>query len=443
MPDPEPADFGSWLTTMDMNMYLLNAKTSNAPWIPAAAKNPGTQQYPWCLTWKVNAYTNMENQPLHVGASQQHKTVSAVLKGQPDQESISIVLHDSVSEPEPVMISGKSVSILGDYAALSNNGRPAITLSSLGFTVEEGAHLHLENLIIDSANIGTLPGISNRGSITIRNCTIKAGGDGIFQENGNLVLTNSLIVNCGGNGVKVAEGSLEAYNCELTSNHGYGLQLESGAAFLNHCSLLLNSTADLFSDGQTATAEALNSAFGVMSPDSRIFLMSHCLVETLPETVVIETQESCRMNTTAGYIYENGEIAGLSPNSALINAGMAKIPDTRDIRGNLRDKTPDIGYIEHTDLMQLQSIKDFNLQTITNPDPDTATDALAFTLKLKVPENLTLKKDGRYAVFFGDYLISSSDFDQSSIDSNNTPDGHPKSPTCGHLKIPHLIIQSN
>jgi len=420
VPEPEPADFGLWLTQMDMNMYLLNAKTENAEWIPEAAKTPDCQQYPWCLTWKVNSYCNVENQPVRVGASQTHKTVSAVLAEHAAKESISIVLKTSASEPGPVTIAGKSVSIMGDYSTLSRDGNPTLTLCSSGFTVEEGAHLFLENLILDSTANQLLPGISNKGGVTIRNCTVKAGSDGIILQGGNLASINSLIVNCGENGVRMAGGHFEAYNCELTSNNGYGLQNDSGTAFLNHCALFLNKRADLFSNSSGATTEVLNTAFGLIGPHAKISQMSHCLVETLPQTVVISVQDNCRMNTPSGYIFENGEITDLSPDSALINTGMAKIPETRDIRGNLRDETPDVGCLEHTDSMDLQSIENFTLKTITDPNPSTATDMLAFTLSLKVPENLTLKKDGRYAVGFGDYLISSGDFNESSINSDKS-----------------------
>jgi len=34
-----------------MDMYLLEAKTENAFWIPDGAVANGMESYPWCLTW--------------------------------------------------------------------------------------------------------------------------------------------------------------------------------------------------------------------------------------------------------------------------------------------------------------------------------------------------------------------------------------------------------
>ena len=43
--DPE------FLSTMSLDMYLLEAKTENAFWIPDGAIADGMESYPWCLTW--------------------------------------------------------------------------------------------------------------------------------------------------------------------------------------------------------------------------------------------------------------------------------------------------------------------------------------------------------------------------------------------------------
>jgi len=40
----------------------------------------------------------------------------------------------------------------------------------------------------------------------------------------------------------------------------------------------------------------------------------------------------------------------------------------------------------------------------------------------------------------GDILYRTADGKEYVVKYEDIPDGHPKSPTCGHLKIPHLAI---
>jgi hypothetical protein len=54
----EPADYDNYLTSMGMDMYLLEPKTQNAFWVPAGAKTNGNQNYPWCLAWHVSTFHN-------------------------------------------------------------------------------------------------------------------------------------------------------------------------------------------------------------------------------------------------------------------------------------------------------------------------------------------------------------------------------------------------
>jgi hypothetical protein len=45
-----------YLAMMSMDMYLLNAKSEDAFWIPDGAVAAGMQSYPWCLTWHVETW---------------------------------------------------------------------------------------------------------------------------------------------------------------------------------------------------------------------------------------------------------------------------------------------------------------------------------------------------------------------------------------------------
>ena len=54
-----PDDYNDCLVSMNMTMYLLEAKTQDAFWIPAGAKTSGIQSYPWCMTWHVNSFVNV------------------------------------------------------------------------------------------------------------------------------------------------------------------------------------------------------------------------------------------------------------------------------------------------------------------------------------------------------------------------------------------------
>jgi hypothetical protein len=59
--DPDPSKYTDWKLFLDdigFDAYLLNAKTGNAFFIPDSCRTTGSKQYPWCLTWYVNYYTN-------------------------------------------------------------------------------------------------------------------------------------------------------------------------------------------------------------------------------------------------------------------------------------------------------------------------------------------------------------------------------------------------
>jgi len=57
----DPNKYPDWklfLTDIGFDAYLLNAKTSDAFFIPDSCRTSDSKQYPWCLTWYVNYYIN-------------------------------------------------------------------------------------------------------------------------------------------------------------------------------------------------------------------------------------------------------------------------------------------------------------------------------------------------------------------------------------------------
>lgn len=59
--DNDPSKYADWNLFLDdigFDAYLLNAKTSDAFFIPDSCRTTGSMQYPWCLTWYVSYYDN-------------------------------------------------------------------------------------------------------------------------------------------------------------------------------------------------------------------------------------------------------------------------------------------------------------------------------------------------------------------------------------------------
>jgi hypothetical protein len=59
--DNDPSKYPDWKLFLDdigLDAYLLNAKTSDAFFIPNSCRTSGCNQYPWCLTWYVSYYDN-------------------------------------------------------------------------------------------------------------------------------------------------------------------------------------------------------------------------------------------------------------------------------------------------------------------------------------------------------------------------------------------------
>ena len=411
--DPPPSDYDLYLTYMNMNMYLLNAKTPNAFWIPDGAKTADRQHYPWCLTWDVISYKNMGTYMLEVGVSEEHKTVGGALQANSGSTNTEIKISTSVTEKQELLISaGMSVMVKGAASTLDGHGNPTVTVTTIGLTVEEGASLDLENLIIDAEN--TDPIIFNSGNLSIINCRILGDekGDGVVLDGGTLYMEKTYLSKSGGDGIRVQKGYASLVNCSLTGNAWNGLHNENGTVMLEHCTLLQNGKSD-FSTGAAAVSEATNTVMGSIAPDSEITRLSNCLIETLPDSVAIEEQKDCLLNMTSGYVVENGELTGILPDSRCVDAGTASANADDDIDGIYRDQQSDIGALEYYQLMEIKCIDTMELTTM-DTDPQTVTDALQLVLDIKVPTGFTLMEEARYTITFGNHLVSSDQFDSSS-----------------------------
>ena len=411
--DPPPADYDRYLTYMNMNMYLLNAKTQNAFWIPEGAKTADRQHYPWCLTWDVLTYKNMGMYTVKVGASQPHETVGSALKANPGSANAEIQINTSVTEKEELFLSdGMSVTVRGPVSTLDRYGCPTVTFNTRGFTIEEGAHLHLENLIVNTAGVD--PMMEIYGDLSVKNCRILGDerADGIVQNGGTLSMDKTYLSKIGGDGLRVETGRASLVNCAFTGNGGKGIHNENGTVILEHCVLLQNAGSDFFA-GSSAVSEATNTVFGSMAPDATISKLLNCLIENLPESVVIKDQADCILNTSSGYIVKNGELDSIMQNSPCVDAGAASINESFDISGKFREQKPDIGSLEHSHLMEIKSIETFDLAT-HDADPSTETDSLRLVLDMKAPSDVTLAAEALYAVSFGNHIVTSKQFDLSS-----------------------------
>ena len=119
--------YDQYLTSMNINMYLLNTKTEDAFWIPDGAQTEGCQQYPWCLTWEVLNYTNMGTYTLEVGASQDYETVSGAVQANSSLTNTEIQLNASVTEKQEILVSaGMSVMARGATSTLDGQDRKSV-----------------------------------------------------------------------------------------------------------------------------------------------------------------------------------------------------------------------------------------------------------------------------------------------------------------------------
>ena len=72
--DPEP----DYITLMNMDMYLLQARTDKAFWIPAGARG----QHPWCLTWHVNHWKSYAATEEHAKEGPASTTLLSMSQGE-------------------------------------------------------------------------------------------------------------------------------------------------------------------------------------------------------------------------------------------------------------------------------------------------------------------------------------------------------------------------
>jgi|GEM_PF-1764091 len=410
---PPPDDYNSYLKSMNMNMYLLNAKTPDAFWIPDGAKTESRTHSPWCLTWHVISAPSVGTSTLQVGGSETHGSVAGALRANPEVTNAEIRITSDITEKEEILIAaGMSVSAKGADATLDARGNPTVTVTTLGVTVEAGGSLHLENLVIDAANAGAM--MSAGGNLSLRNCSIRGNGngDGIILDDGTLSMDRIRLFKSGGDGIRIIRGSASLINCALTGNARNGLNIEGGTVTLEHCTLLQNGGSD-FSASASAVSTATNSVMGSVSPEARISRLMNGLVETLPESAVIDAQQDTLLNTGSRIIVENGELKEIPQDSPCVDKGTPSAVAPLDIAGNYRDPKPDMGALEYYRPMEIVSIDTLTL-TIMGNDPATASDSLRLVLDIDVPADFSLAEDVRYAISFGNHLIDSDAFDAIS-----------------------------
>ena len=408
--EPPPADYGRYLTYMDMYMYLLNAKTPNAFWIPEGAKSTTRQQYPWCLTWDVTAYKNMGMFTLQAGGPD---TIGKALQSNPGLRNAEIQINTPVIENEEIVLADISLTVKGAASTLDRHGNPTITVTADGLTVEDGAYLHLENLIINGGS--SAPVIVNRGGLSIKNCRIVGdeGADGIVQDGGTLFMNSTDLLKSGGDGLRVNKGYASLVNCALTGNSGNGIRNVNGTVILEHCGLLQNGAFD-FNSRASARSTASNTVLGSISPGSKISWLLNCLVENLPESAVIENRENCIVNKKSGYVVQDGQLVGIEPNSRCVDAGAVLTHVDYDMEGKYRWQRPDIGPLEYSKPMDIKSIDALQLRTVMEAHPQIATDSLQLVLNIQVPPDFKFINGDRYAISFGNRLITSDQFNRSS-----------------------------
>jgi hypothetical protein len=305
------------------------------------------------------------------------------------------------------------LAVKGAASTLDRHGNPTITVFGRGITVEEGAHLHLENLIINAGS--TAPVIVNRGSLSIKNCRIVGdeGVDGIVQDGGTLFMDKTDVSKSGGDGLRVNKGYAFLVNCALTGNSGNGIRNVNGTVILEHCGLLQNGAFD-FNSGASALSAASNTVLGSISPGSKISWLLNCLVENLPESAVIENRENCIVNKKSGYVVDRGQLVSIEPHSRCVDAGAVLTHVDYDMEGKHRWQKPDIGPLEYSKAMDIKSIDALQLRTVMQAHPQTATDSLRLVLNMQVPPDFTLRDGALYAISFGNRLITSDQFNRVS-----------------------------
>jgi hypothetical protein len=409
--DP-PEDYSHYLTGMDMYMYLLNAKTSNAFFVPDGAKRPGMQQYPWCLTWMVNSYRNMANRDatMLVGGAQPYDTLSGALTAAPDTVNIDIRVHTSIAD-SPIAITGKAVTVRGAPSTLDTRGNPTVVVRTKGITVADSAYLRLENVILDAE--GGVPAIVNNGALLLKNCTILGERDvaGIVQNQGTLNMDRTRVSSCGGDGLRILDGHATLINCMFTRN-ARGIANENGKAVIKNCGMLANRSTDLYS-GASADTEAVNCVVGKVADGSRLARLQNCLVETSPKSVAIDLQESSILGKRSGYLIKYGELTGIRWNSPCINAGTPSANVPYDFSGRLRGDTPDIGPLEYARQLSVKGVTDLELITL-DADAFTPSDYLSLGFDVQVPPGFTLSDTATYALRFGKSMITSDQFSNST-----------------------------
>ena len=409
-PDPNPciADI-----TVDPVLLIPNEDDTgyDAPWISDDIKTYKKPK-PLCLSYLVYPTTSLE-----VGASGDHETVGDALEASSEFKKVNIQVNDSVTEKNSLFINvGTSVTVKGAASTIDGIGNPTVTIAMVGITVEEGAILHFENVIIKAATADPL--IRNNGNLSFKNCKIigDAKGDGIVQDGGALSMEKTYLSQCGGDGIQVQNGSVSLINCAVTDNTGIGIDNENGTVFTEYCTVLQSAAFDL-STGVSAVTEMTNTVVGKIAPDSRISKLLNCLIETLPESVVIEAQQDSLLNMSSGYVVDDGSI-DILPDSPCVNAGAVAADVKDDINGAYRDQQPDIGALEYYHAMEIKSIDALAL-TIMDTDPATLTDSLHLVLSIKVPTGFSVLEDARYGMSFGTLHITSDQFDSSSKNDNS------------------------
>lgn len=414
--DPPPADYNLYLTYMNMNMYLLNAKTKNAFFVPEGAKTADCQQYPWCLTWDVLTYKNMGMYTAEVGSQAMHQTVGSALAAAPGMKADMVIYSDTAETGALLLEEGMGLMIKGAAATLDRQGNPTATVSNLAAVVKPGASLHLENLILQAGSAG--PAIETGGSLSIKNCRILGddGFDGIVQTGGTLSMEKAYISKAGGHGLRVDQGHADLTNCVVIENGGSGIRNENGSLVLVHGVLIQNGGPD-FSSGQSARTEATSTVFGVFAPTARIDWLLNCLVETLPGTAIVAEHAGCLFNMPSGYLVTGGELKGIAPESPCVDKGAALAGEALDIMGRFRGQLPDIGSLEHGDPLEVAAVRRFELMT-RDADPSTETDTVRLALEMTSSREMTLDEAAHYAVAFGNHVVTSDQFDAASRTSD-------------------------
>ena len=405
--DPPPDDYLQYLDTMNMYMYLLDPKTENAFWIPDAAKSQARQQHPWCLTWHVNNYRNVASYVTQVGGPE---SVGGALQSNPDLRNLTLVVQAPLDEGS-LLIANRSVHVRGAASTLDRYGNPTLVVGTQGITVEEGAYLKIENLIIVAS--GSDPAIATRGVLLINNCLIVGfdGADGIVQNGGNMYINKTRIRASGGDGARVANGDASLVNCTVRGNLENGVRNENGTVILKHCALLDNGAYDL-SSSSSAVTKSTNCVLGSISPDSTVQSLANCLLESLPESVVIGELDNCLIKKRFGLVIEDGELANIVRNSPCVDAGTATANVAYDMLGKFRWQTPDIGPLEYSQPLVVAGIADLQLD-IADADPLTESDSLGIVLDIQTPPGFTLNRQAFYAISFGNHVITSDQFDRS------------------------------